>query len=106
MTEAVIAAIAAIFGGAGLKAVEAFFNKSKTKVDVATQIRDELRVEINELRAELREAESRLDKSRNMYYAVLHSFNLAKTKLIKAGMMKEAREVEEFLQSEEPKQQG
>lgn len=102
MAEAVIAAIAAVFGGAGLKLVESLVNKSKVKVDVATQIRDELRVEIGSLRKELKSAETRLDKTRDMYYAVLHAFNLAKTKMISAGMLDDVREVEQFLKSRAP----
>lgn len=102
MWEAIIAAMAAIFGGVGLKIVESLINRGKTKVDVATQIRDELRIEINSLRKEMREAEQRLDTTRKMYYAVLHAFNMSKTKLIEAGKFEDVKEIEDFLHRRTP----
>lgn len=102
MTEAIIAAMAAIFGGAGLKVVESILTKSKDKADVATQLRDELRVETGTLRKELKEVERRLDSSREAYYAVLHAYNMAKSKLIAAGLVKEADEVSSYLNKRSP----
>lgn len=97
MSEAWIALLAAIFGGAGLKVIESAMSRSKDRSDIATQIRDELRTEIQGLRDELRIVEDRLDKSRNMYYAILHAFNMAKGYLLKLGAMDAVKELESMV---------
>ena len=100
MSEAWIALLAAVFGGAGLKLIESILSRSKDRADIATQIRDELRTEISGLRDELRVVEDRLDKSRNSYYAILHAFNLAKGYLIKKGAMDEVASLEAMVNTD------
>lgn len=97
MIEAFIALGAAIFGGAGLKAVEAFINRKKDRADFAAQLRDELRVDITGLREELNRLEDRLERSRKMYYAVLHVYNLAKAHLVEAGLADKIIELDDTL---------
>lgn len=94
MSEAWIALLAAALGGVGLKIVESLLGRSKDRVDLATQIRDELRNEIQNLRNELRAVEDRLDNSRSMYYAILHAYNVAKGHLVRLGEMESVRELE------------
>lgn len=74
MNEAWIALIGTVFGGAGLKAVEVILTKSKTKDDIATQIRSELRTEVQGLREELRRVEDELDEWKQKYYDLLDQF--------------------------------
>lgn len=98
MVEALIALGAAVFGGAGLKIIESLLNRSKDKADFASQLRDELRVDIAGLREELLRVEEKLERSREMYYAVLHAFNMAKSHLIECGMNDEVNKLEDSLQ--------
>ena len=65
-----IALIATVTGGVGLKVVEHWLGRNKVKVDDATQIRDELRLEIVALREENKQLEADLSKWREDYYAV------------------------------------
>lgn len=70
-TEALLALAGTIFGGAGLKGLEAFLGKAKKKDDTATSLREELRKENSELRAELHRAEEAEDEWRSKYYALV-----------------------------------
>lgn len=54
----------ALFGGTGLKVLEWFLNRGKAKEDVATQLRNELRQELKELRERVDELEAENDKWR------------------------------------------
>lgn len=75
LTEpAVLALLGTIFGGAGLKIIESFLNRNKIKVDVATQIREELRTEVTTLRTELKHVEDELDEWKGKYYSLLDEF--------------------------------
>ncbi|MET7741972.1 hypothetical protein [Streptomyces sp. NPDC005385] len=56
--------IGVIFGGAGLKFLEWFLGRGQVKEDVATQLRDELRKELKELRERVDELEAENDKWR------------------------------------------
>lgn len=64
----VIALVGTLCGGIGLKVVEHWLGKSKAKVDEATKIREELRVELNSLKDEGRNLESEVDKWKKEYY--------------------------------------
>lgn len=85
MAEAWMALIGVVFGGAGLKVIESIMSRDKDKADIATQFREELRSEVSGLRDELHILDDRLNKSRNMYYTILHAFNMAKGELLKCG---------------------
>jgi uncharacterized protein YlxW (UPF0749 family) len=67
-----------VFGGVGLKAVEAYLGRTKYRDDTASSLRTELRVENSELRLEVhrlmeevRELEAALDEWREKYFNVL-----------------------------------
>lgn len=101
MSEAIIALLAAVFGGAGLKAIEALLSRSKERADVATQIRDELRVDVATLRADLKALSEALDEWKARYYRLLVGFNELKYKLLKAGHHEDIEEVESKMEDEE-----
>jgi predicted phage gp36 major capsid-like protein len=63
-----IALIGTLCGGIGLKFAEHLLGKSKVKVDDATQIRDELRLEIIAQREEIKQLENDVNRWRNDYY--------------------------------------
>lgn len=63
-----IALVGTIFGGVGLKLVERWLGRSKERVDDATQIRDELRIEINSQRDEIKNLEAEVNRWRQEYY--------------------------------------
>jgi hypothetical protein len=76
--EAWLALVGTVFGGAGLKIVEAFLGRRKSRDDLAASLRTELRVEVSELRLEVhrlmeenRELEAALDEWREKYFNVL-----------------------------------
>lgn len=72
-----VALVGTLFGGAGLKLTEAWLGKARERSDAGAQIRDELRKEIDGLRAQLDKAdaeEQRLEKQveewREKYWAL------------------------------------
>lgn len=65
-----IALGASILGGVGLKVAEHWLGRNKVRIDDATQIRDELRTEIANLRVEQRELEAEAVKWREQYFAL------------------------------------
>jgi predicted nucleic acid-binding Zn-ribbon protein len=88
LNSAVIALIGTIFGGAGLKVAEGFLNRSKNRLekekfdaDTASNMREELRKEVSELRGELRKVEGELDIWRGKYYDLLDQFIQVKSSL-------------------------
>jgi hypothetical protein len=74
INQAWLALIGALLGGSGLKVIEHWLNRSKTKDDSATDFRNELRTDIKDLRAELARTEEELDKWRVKYYALMDEF--------------------------------
>lgn len=68
MSSVVIAMIAALFGGAGLKIIEHFLSRGKTKIDIARELRTELRDEVLVLRDEVKELDKRVDKWKHKYF--------------------------------------
>jgi hypothetical protein len=74
INQAWIALIGALLGGSGLKVIEHWLNRSKTKDDSATNFRNELRSDIKELRLELAKTEEELDNWRVKYYALMEEF--------------------------------
>lgn len=88
LPSAIIALIGTIFGGAGLKIIEAMINRSKSKIDerkseaeIASALREELRGDLAELRRELRTVEGELDAWRQKYYDLLDEFIRVKRSL-------------------------
>ena len=70
-----------VFGGVGLKVVEHWLGRNKIKVDDAQQIRNELRLEINSQREEIRELEAEVKSWRDQYYEVLQKYMIQTTEL-------------------------
>jgi predicted nucleic acid-binding Zn-ribbon protein len=74
-----IALIGTLCGGAGLKLLEHWLSRSKVKIDEATKLRDELRVEITALREETKELEKETDQWRQKYYNLRDEYTTMKT---------------------------
>lgn len=70
MDPTVVALIGTIMGGVGLKITEAWLGKNRVRVDDASKIRDELRLELTALRAENQQLEQEVDKWRADYYQI------------------------------------
>lgn len=81
ITTAWIALIGTVLGGVGLKFVEHWLSRSKVRDDTAAQLRNELRTEIQGLKAELNNVESDLDKWRGKYYELMDNFIKVKSEL-------------------------
>jgi predicted nuclease with TOPRIM domain len=71
-------------GGIGLKFAEHYLGRSKLKVDDATRIREELRMEIDGQRQEIRELEAGLDRWRGEYYDLRDKYTQLQTELMLA----------------------
>lgn len=72
---AILALIGTIFGGVGLKVIEHWLSKAKTRDDTATQIRNELRTELARVKEDMTKreqyasaAEAEADGWRAKYY--------------------------------------
>lgn len=63
-----IALIGTLCGGLGLKILEHWLGKSKAKMDEASKLREELRIEITALREEIKALETEVDKWRMHYF--------------------------------------
>jgi hypothetical protein len=81
ITTAWIALIGTVLGGVGLKFVEHWLSRSKVRDDTASQLRTELRTEIQGLKTELNNVESDLDKWRGKYYELMDNFIKVKSEL-------------------------
>lgn len=73
MSEAWLALIGTCFGGAGFKIIEHFLGRSRSKMDTATALRDELRKELTEIRKEADDLRDELDLWRTRYYSLVSS---------------------------------
>lgn len=71
MNEALIGVLGAIFGGAGLKLVEGYFLKGQKKIDIATEIREELREEIRGYKNEVSALRIEVDNWKRVYFRLL-----------------------------------
>lgn len=77
-----LALMGTLFGSAGLKIIEHWLSRAKSREDTAAKMRDELRLEIerkskdyaadiDRVRAELNETEKQLDALREKYWALM-----------------------------------
>lgn len=82
----IIALVAALFGGGGLKFLEHILSRNKDRTDLATQLRNELRGEVTALRDEMRQIEAELDKWKARYYRLLAFMNDIRIRCIGAGI--------------------
>lgn len=101
LSEPVLALLAAVFGGAGLKAIESLLSRSSKRADIAKEIRDELRGEVDGLRGQLASIELRLDKWKRQYYDLYVAFNELVVLAIGAGLTEETNKIRKSL--EDPK---
>jgi hypothetical protein len=73
MSEAWIALIGTVFGGAGFKIIEHVLARKAKRDDTATNLRGELRGELTVLRREADELRDEVDDWRNKYYSLVSS---------------------------------
>jgi uncharacterized protein involved in exopolysaccharide biosynthesis len=96
MDAALIALIGTIFGGVGLKVVEAIMSRGSDKDQTAHQIRQELRGDLQGIRTEMIRVQDELDEWKAKYYALLEQLitvkselegytRLAKSNIVRAG---------------------
>lgn len=71
LSPAWLSLIGAVIGGTGLKLIEHWLNRSKVKDDSATALRNEIRTDLKEVRAELAATEKELYEWRDRYYILL-----------------------------------
>lgn len=64
--------IGTVFGGAGLKTVEAILNRGKNKDDTAAQLRTELRQDLATIKADLKEEAKSADDWQRKYWELKH----------------------------------
>jgi FtsZ-binding cell division protein ZapB len=86
VSDPILALVAALFGGAGLKIMESILNRAKDRNDLATQIREELRRDVVSLRSEIDGLESEVVSWRERYYDLLSAFNELAIQAIGAGI--------------------
>jgi predicted nucleic acid-binding Zn-ribbon protein len=77
----VVALVGTIFGGVGLKLAEHWLGRNKVKVDDASRLRDELRLEITAQREEIKALEAEVDKWRKEYYDLFLKYTALETDL-------------------------
>lgn len=87
-----IALIGTIFGGAGLEFIKRWLAKAKDKDTTATDLRNELRTDLNTLKAELETVEKEVTQWKDRYYDVMekklqveHSLYVAMQQLQEKG---------------------
>lgn len=96
-----IALIGTLCGGIGLKVMEHWLGKSKVKVDEASKLRDELRIEINAQREEIRALETEVNKWRADYYDLRDKYSTLNTEYLIA-LEKIKQEAEEAAKRLDP----
>lgn len=81
MDPALWALVGTLFGGAGMKIVEAILSRRKGKDDLATSLRNELRADIATLRADLKEESRESEEWKAKYYEAAYSSRIANHKV-------------------------
>lgn len=91
-----IALIGTVFGGVGLKALEHWLGQSKVKIDEASKLRDELRIEITAQREEIKALEAEVDSWREKFYDLRDKYSELNTEymLTLEKLKKEVQEAE------------
>lgn len=97
--QTIVALAAAIFGGGGLKLIEHLLSRSKTRVDLAAELRNELRTEVNNLKSEVKDVDQSLDMWRGRYYRLLRHYHDVRARCVAAGI-----EMPEFIEEHETKE--
>lgn len=82
-TEIIVAIIAALSGGTGLKLIESWLGRNKVKEDQNKALRDELReqalqlkAQIKTLQEEIKVTESELDSWKEKYWEIYMHYNM------------------------------
>lgn len=75
-----IALAGALLGGSGLKIIEAWLQRPKDRRDDEAEFRNELREDVQTLRAELARVDKELDFWKDKYYALAQEFAEFKAK--------------------------
>lgn len=101
MTEPILALLAALFGGVGLKVIESLLSRSTHRADIAKEIRDELREEAANLREQLTSIESRLDRWKRQYYDLYVAFNELVVVALNAGLSEETNRIRKQLEDDD-----
>lgn len=81
MEPTLFALIGAVFAGAGVKLVEKLLGRKKEQVDLAADIREELRKDLAAVKSELQRVENELDDWKKKYYAQIEHMIELKTEL-------------------------
>lgn len=97
--QTLVALAAAIFGGGGLKLIEHILSRSKTRIDLAGELRNELRTEVNNLKDEVREVDHSLDEWKGRYYRLLRHYHDIRATCIAQGI-----DVPEFIEENKIKE--
>lgn len=101
MTETtIVALVAALFGGGGLKFLEHILNRNKERADLATQLRDELRSEVNSLKDEVKGVDDALDEWRKRYYRLLAHYHEMRVSCIESGVKLPEFKIDEIKKDE------
>ena len=66
-----IALVGTLFGGAGLEFIRRWLGKAKEKDDTATNLRNELRIDLRQLKQDMEALEKEVTEWRDKYYALL-----------------------------------
>jgi len=101
INEPLLALLAAIFGGAGLKVIEALLSRSTRRADIAKEIRDELRDEISGMRDQIVDVDNRLDLWKRRYYELLAAFNELVVIALKEGLTEEVARIRKKLEKDD-----
>jgi len=76
-----VALVGTVMGGVGLKVAEHWLGRNKVKVDDASRLRDELRLEITAQKEEIRQLEAEVEKWRKEYYDLFQKYMSLETDL-------------------------
>lgn len=68
MEPTVVALIGSAFGAVALKVTEHFLSKEENETNEGNRIRDELRMQIADQRADIEKLEKEVDKWKDMYF--------------------------------------
>src|SRR6476620_2384675 len=77
-----IAVVGTVFGGVGLKVLEHWLGKAKVKIDEASKLRDELRIEITAQREEIKALEAEVDTWREKFYDLRDKYSELNTEYL------------------------
>jgi hypothetical protein len=98
LSEPVLALMAAVFGGAGLKIIEGILARGSRKSDLARELRDELRQDVQSLRVEIESMRARMAIVSREYYVLYEAFNELAALAAGAGLAREVRRLRDAVE--------